>query len=49
MKTPRLAAAVFGAALTAAPAAAGDIARPKITGVAHIAVYAKDVNKTVAF
>jgi lactoylglutathione lyase len=49
MKTARLVIALFVSALTAAPAVAGDVVRPKITGVAHIAVYAKDVDKTVAF
>jgi catechol 2,3-dioxygenase-like lactoylglutathione lyase family enzyme len=49
MKTTRLAIALVGSILAAAPATAGEITRPKITGVAHIALYAKDVDRTVAF
>jgi catechol 2,3-dioxygenase-like lactoylglutathione lyase family enzyme len=49
MKTTRLAIALLGLVLATAAASAKDIARPKITGVAHIAVYARDVDRTVAF
>jgi lactoylglutathione lyase len=46
---PRSAIAVLALALWASLATADDVKRPRITGVAHIAIYAHDVDKTVAF
>jgi lactoylglutathione lyase len=45
----RYAIALAGLATCVSAASAGDAARPRITGVAHIAVYAHDVDKTAAF
>ncbi len=42
-------AAAVAIALVASAATAGDAERPRITGVAHMAVYAHDVDKTLAF
>ena len=42
----KIAAAVL---LLALPAAAQEVKRPRITGVAHIAIYAHDIEKSRAF
>jgi lactoylglutathione lyase len=47
MSRTRLALAVLAAA--AAPTAAADVPRPRITGVSHIALYVHDVDKALAF
>src|SRR4051812_46925641 len=41
--------ALIALALCASLATAEDVKRPRVTGVAHIAIYAHDVDKTLAF
>ncbi len=43
------AAVLVATALAVSPAHCQEVKRPRITGVAHIAVYAHDVDRTVAF
>jgi lactoylglutathione lyase len=47
--TLALASAAVAVALAASFAPAQELKRPRITGVAHIAIYAHDVDKSVAF
>src|SRR4051812_38453718 len=46
---PRPGIAFAAMVLAASVATAQDVKRPRITGVAHIAIYAHDVEKTLAF